>query len=136
MPGMTPRPPGKYNAVAAGSTREFDVEIDEASDEANNIQMAINARGWSFRFALSAREDVRRMLSFLHEHTGHLAFAEVPVGSFHGVPVLLVKDDEFGDRFWLRALCGGGHMVEFVLAGDHLAEFMDAVRQTVEDLET
>ena len=126
----------RYGAIAVGSTPDFDVEIDEALDESNDIEMTINTRGWSFRFALGAREDARRMFLFLREHTGRLVFSETVVGSFHGAPVLLVKDNEFGDRFWLRALCGGDQMVEFVLSGDHLSEFVDALRQAVEDLET
>ena len=69
----------------------------------NTMQMGINARAWSFRFALSSRDDVARRLSFLREHTGRLVFSELVVGSFHSAPVRLIKDDEFADRFWFRA---------------------------------
>ena len=128
-------PPQNYRAVAVGSTSRFGVEIDEAHDDANDVQMSINARGWSFRFGLSARDDAGRMLSFLREHTGRAMFSQLLVGSFHGAPVLLIKDDEFTDRFWFRA-SGAGQMVEFVLAADDLAEFTDAVAQAVDDLQS
>src|SRR6185295_15547012 len=133
MTTMSAIPPKHYGAAAVGGTRRFDVEIDEAHDDPNDVQMSVTAHSWSFRFRLSARADVPRMLSFLREHTGSLAFSELVVGSFHGASVLLVKDREFADRFWLRAH-GDGQMVEFVLAADDLTEFTDAVAQAVQDL--
>src|SRR5688572_12124337 len=110
---MSATPQKHYTAAAVGKTSRFDVEIDAAVDD-SDIQMSIGTRSWTFRFALSARDDVARILSFLREHTGRLKFSELAVGSFHGVPVRLIKDDEFADRFWIRAY-GDGVMVEFVL---------------------
>jgi hypothetical protein len=131
---MSTNPPKGYGAAAVGKTSRFDVVIDEALEDASDIQMSISTRSWSFHFALSGRDDVARMLSFLREQTGRLVFSEIAVGSFHGARVLLIKDDEFAERFWLRAH-GVGHMVEFVLAADDLLEFTDAVAQAVQDLQ-
>ena len=127
--------PKHYGLAALGKTSRFVLEIDEVLDESNDTQMSIGTRSWTFRFALSARNDVARMLSFLREHTGRLEFSEIVVGSFHDAPVRLVKDDEFADRFWIRAY-GDGPMVEFVLAADDLTEFTDAVAQAVQDLQS
>ena len=132
---MSATPPKNYGAAGVGRTTRFDVEIDEALDDPDDVQMGINARGWSLRFALFSRDDVTRILSFLREHTGRLVFSELLVGSFHGAPVRLIKDDEFGDRFWIRAY-GDRDMVEFVLVADDLAEFTDAVAQAVQDLQS
>jgi hypothetical protein len=132
---MSPNPPKNYGLAGLGCTNRFDVEIDEALDEPGDTLMSIHARSWSFQFGLAAREEVARMLSFLREHAGRLMFAELGVGSFHGAPVSLVKDDEFGDRFYLKAF-GSGHLLSFVIAGDDLAEFTDAVAQAVEDLQS
>jgi len=130
---MSATSPKQYGAAAVGRTSRFDVEIDEALRDATDLQMSIGTHSWTFRFALSARDDVARILSFLREHTGRLVFSELAVGSFNGAPVLLVKDDEFVDRFWLRAR-GVGQMVEFALAADDLVEFTEAVAQAVQDL--
>ena len=130
---MSLNPTKHYGAVAVGSTSRFDVEIDEALDDANDIQMFINARSWSFRFALSTLNHAAQLLSFLREHAGRLTFSELVLGSFHGAPVLLIKDNEFADRFWLRA-SGSGQVVELVLAGADVFEFTDAVAQAVQDL--
>ena len=126
--------PQKRYAAAVGKTSRFDVEIGAALDD-SDIQMSVSTRSWTFRFALSACDDVARILSFLREHTGRLEFSELVVGSFHDAPVRLIKDDEFADRFWLRAY-RDGPMVEFVLAADDLTEFTDAVTQAVQDLQS
>jgi hypothetical protein len=52
------------------------------------------------------------------------------VGSFLGTPVLLVKDDESPDRFFLRAFAGG-QLVEFTLAGESSRSFSAAAAQAV-----
>jgi hypothetical protein len=130
---MSTTPSKEYGVAAVGKTSRFDVVIDEALDDASDLQMSISTRSWSFRFALSARDDVARILSFLREQTGRLVFSELAVGSFQGARVFLIKDDEFGDRFWLRAR-GADHMVGFVLAADELTEFTDAIAQAVQDL--
>jgi hypothetical protein len=131
---MSPTPSKRYTAAAVGKTSRFDVEIDAALDD-SDIRMSIATRSWTFRFALSTRNDVARMLSFVREHTGRAVFSELAIGSFHGAPVRLIKDDEFADRFWLRAH-GDGQMVEFVLAADDLTEFTDAVAQVAQDLQS
>jgi hypothetical protein len=132
---MSGTPPKHYGLAGVGSAGHFDVEIDEALDDPNDVQMNISTPGWSFRFNVSARSDVPRMLSFLREQTGSLVFSELAIGSFSGGPVLLIKDSEFADRFWLRAT-GTGQMIEFVLAGRDLADFTEAVTKAVEDLES
>jgi hypothetical protein len=126
--------PKHYGVVGIGRTDRFDVEIDEALDDSNEVRMEImaKARGWLFRFALSSRDEPARILSFLQEHTGRFLFSELVVGSFHGAPVLLIKDNEFADRFWLRTT-EAGQMVQFVLAADDLNDLTDAVAQAVQE---
>jgi hypothetical protein len=131
---MSATPPEHYSTAGIGRTSRLAVEIDEALDDSGHVQMSINAPSWSFRFGLSSRDEVARILSFLREHAGRLEFSELVVGSFHGTPVRLIKDDEFADRFWIRSFADG-LMVEFVLAADDLTEFTDAVAQAVADLQ-
>jgi hypothetical protein len=132
---MSSSSPKEYGHLGGGVTSRLRIEIDEALDDPNDVLMSIEALGWSFRFALSSREDVARILAFLREHTGRLVFSELVVGSFHGHPVALIKDDEYGDRFWFRTY-GDRHMVEFTLGADVLADFTDAVSQAIDDLQS
>jgi len=132
---MSADPPKNYGLAAVGSTGRFDVEIDEVVEDASQTQMSIHTPTWSFRFSLTERSIVARILSFLREQAGRLMFSEIVVGSFCDAPVRFIKDDEFGDRFFLRAH-GEGQLVDFVLAADELREFTDAVAQAVQDLES
>src|SRR5262245_16465942 len=132
MPASRPK---HYGAAGIGSTSRFDVEIDEALDDSDDMQMCISTRGWSFRFSLSSRAHASHMLAFLREHTGSNVLSELVVGSYLGAPVLLVKDSEYANRVWLRAF-RDGEMVEFVLVADDIIEFTGAVAQAAKDLES
>jgi len=132
---MPDTPSKRYGVAAIGSAGRFDIEIDEAIDSPSEIQMGIATAEWSFRFNLSARTEVARINSFLKEQAGKTVFSESVIGSFLGAPVFLIKDDEFADRFWLRA-SAAGQVVDFVLAGDDLAEFTDALVQAARQLQS
>jgi hypothetical protein len=58
----------------------------------------------------------------------------VPFGSFHGATVRLIKDDEFADRFWLRAN-GDDQLAEFTLTAEDFSELTDTLAQVVEQLQ-
>lgn len=131
---MSAIPPKQYGSIAVGSKNRFDVEVDEAFDDPDDVQMTLTAPGWSFRFNLIDHSGVRKLRSFLQEHVGRLVFSELVVGSLHGTPVLIIKDDECADRFWIRAY-GAGQLVEFTLTAEHhLNDLTDAVSQAAECL--
>ena len=131
---MLPHAAQHYGVAAVGSAGRFTVEILEAADRPAARLMSIEAGEWSICFVLADHGETR-LLAFLLEHTGHAMFSVLTIGSFLGAPVVLIKDDEFADRFCLRAFAEG-HLLEFVLAADRLAEFTKAVAQTVQDLKS
>ena len=131
---MSPREAQHYGVAAIGSAGRFTVEILETTDNPATRLMSIEAGGWSLCFALAERGDAQA-LSFLREHAGQAVFSELVIGSFLGAPVVLIKDDEFPDRFYLRAFANG-HLLEFVLTADALTEFTDAVAQVVHNLKS
>ena len=128
----------EYGAAGVGCTSRFNVCIDEELEAPDHIQLCIDGRTWSFRFTLTSRNEAVQILSFLREHTGRLAFAERVIGAFHGASVRLIKDDEFADRFWIRAFADGGDdgMVDFVLVAEDLVDFTEAMAQAVQDLQS
>src|SRR3569623_2100245 len=113
-------------------TNSFDVEIDEAQDGSGNLQLDISAPAWAFRFNVTARQDLDHIVRFLREQMGRLVFSELVAGSFCGARVMLVKDSEFADRFWLRVF-GQGLMVECTLVGSQAAELATAIAQAAGD---
>jgi hypothetical protein len=124
---MSPREAQHYGVAAIGSAGRFTVEILETTDNPNARLMSIEAGGWSLCFALAER-GTAQVLSFLRVHAGRVVFSELAIGSFLGAPVILIKDDEFPDRFYLRVFANG-HLLEFVLTADALTEFTEAVAQ-------
>lgn len=124
---MTPNTPERFGLAAIGKAGHFTVEILE--DRAASRLMSIEADGWSFSFALSER-DPTVILTHLR---GGSELSELRIGVFLGAPVILIRDDEFGDRYFLRTF-KDGHVLDFVLVADQLSQFTDAVRQALDDL--
>jgi hypothetical protein len=122
-----------YGVAATGTAGRFVIEILEIADGTAASLMSIEAGAWSLCFALDDDGNTAQILSFLREHTGRVRFSELVIGSFFDAPMVLIKDSEFPDRFWLRAFADG-HLLEFVLAADTLTEFTDALAQVVHDL--
>src|SRR5262245_48203230 len=123
----------KFGVAALGVQGIFTVEVLEGPPD--RWWLCIDSPVWCFNFELARPAGVRQLSEFLGKHLDQAGFAELAIGSFHGAVVWMVKDDEFPDRFFLRA-GGGGPLVEFTLAGEDIRAFVGAVSQTVEDLET
>ena len=124
---MTRNPLQQYGLVAMGTAGQFAVEILE--NRAASRLLSIEANDWSFSFSLG-EHDPANMLAHLR---GHGSSSELNVGAFCGAPVMLIKDNEFSDRYFLRAV-SDGDLLEFVLSADGLVQFTDALAQAVHDL--
>lgn len=124
---MIPNPPQNYGLAAIGRVERFTVEILETS--AGSHVLSIESDTWSFSFALNEHTPAE-ILAHLR---GSGATGELRVGIFLGAPVLLIRDEEFSDRFFLRFF-RDGDVLDFVLAADLLAQFTDAMAQAVHDL--
>lgn len=125
MPDKSPKP--HYGLAAIGKAGRFTVEILEDGNACR--LMSIETDSWSFSFALG-EDDLARILTHLQ---GRREVAELRIGVFLGAPVVLIQDDEFSDRYFLRTF-KDGHLLEFVLAADTLKQFTEAVTQAIEDL--
>lgn len=121
-----------YGLAALGKTGVFTVELLNGS--AGELLLSVESPAWDFCFELASRATPGALSVFLGSQLGRTEFAELPLGSFGGVSVRLVKDDEFEDRFFLRA-SGGGSSVEFTLVGAGVRDFTSAVRQAAEEFD-
>ena len=119
--------PEHYGVLAIGRSGRFTVEILEA--RAGARLMSIEADGWSLTFALNEH----RLADILTHLRGGGQSAKLQAGIFLGAPVILIRDNEFSDRYFLRAY-KEGHLLEFVLAAEQLAQFTAAVAQACHDL--
>jgi hypothetical protein len=115
-----------FGVAALGKAGTFTVEA--LSQPHGGWLLSVESPAWCFDFALACPAAVGELAAFLRSHAGRIGFAELAVGSFGGACVRVVKDDEFADRFFLRA-AGGGSLVEFILAGPAAQEFAAAVAE-------
>jgi len=122
-----------FGVAGIGKAGRFLIEILEWVDATSAHLLSIETPDWYFCFTLPGIDACAKASSFIQEQTGRLVWTELVVGSFSGAPVLLVKDDEYPDRFYIRA-SADGELLEFPLAGDVLAEFTDALGQAIRDL--
>ena len=113
-----------YGLAAPGTAGAFTVEVLSRPD--GGWLLSVESPAWCFDFALAHPGSVGELAAFLRSHAGREEFAELLVGSLGGVAVRAVKDDEFADRFFLRA-AGSGSLVEFTLVGGASHEFAAAV---------
>ena len=125
---MTPNTPEQYGLAAIGKAGQFTVEVLETS--AASYLMAIEAGSWSLSFALSSEDDLKKILTHLR---GNCKSSKLSAGLFLGAPVILIKDDEFSERYFLGA-SKDGHVLDVVLAADGLAQFTGAVARALDDL--
>jgi hypothetical protein len=113
-----------YGLAAPGTAGAFTVEVLSRPD--GGWLLSVESPAWCFDFALAHPDTVGALAAFLRAHAGRAEFAELVVGSLGAMAVRVVKDDEFEDRFFIRA-AGGGPLVEFTLVGGAAHEFTAAV---------
>ncbi len=115
-----------FGLAALGKAGAFTVEVLSRPD--GGWLLSVASPDWCFDFALTSPVAVGELAAFFRLHTGQTGFSELVIGSFDGAVVRMVKDDEFADRFFLRAV-GVGSLVEFTLAGAAAQEFAAAVAE-------
>ncbi|MDB5335263.1 MAG: hypothetical protein JWN70_882 [Planctomycetaceae bacterium] len=113
-----------FGLAALGTSGDFTVEVLCRSDD--EYFLSVESRLWSFGFQLVDRSTVHQLGVFLRTHAGRTAFADLVVGDFGGEMVRIIKDDEFPDRFFLRA-AGGGALIDFTFINGSADDFAVAV---------
>lgn len=115
-----------FGLAASGKGGGFTVEV--LSRPTDGWSLSVESPVWCVEFELTTPGTVGELAAFLRSHAGRAGFAELVVGMLGGMTVRMVKDDEFTDRFFLRA-AGGGMLVEFTLAGGIEGDFAQAVAE-------
>ena len=118
--------------AASGKGGGFTVEV--LSRPAGGWSLSVESPAWCVEFELAAPGTVGELAAFLRSHAGRAGFAELAVGTLGGLTVRVVKDDEFADRFFLRA-AGGGLLVEFTLADGIECDFAQAVAEAAAEFD-
>ena len=95
--------------------------------------LQLSGPGWQFGITIDAPSAVSTAADFIDSVADQEEFAEHRLGLFQSADVVLVKDSEFADRFWLRAR-GAGQMIEVAVQGHATVALQRAMRQLAEDL--
>lgn len=129
---------------AIGSSGGWEVAIDEETSGTTQKWFAqIEGRSVYLYFAVESPSVIDRMLDFvtkqstdkngLHGSTAQRV-AEIALGISKDEPVLLIRDDEFSDRFFLVAQTKKKLVIRVTIGGKDLNSLVKALRQAKEDL--
>ena len=76
---------------------------------------------------------IRKFADFVDRNIGKRKYEEESIGVFSGCAVSIVKDDEYEDRFFLRAR-GAGSCFDLTFAGDETIALSAALKSLVAEL--
>jgi hypothetical protein len=116
---------------ANGSSGRWDVAIDVTTTGPDRWFLQIDGPSVSFYFEIPSLDVVGRMAHLLTSRDGN---GSLVVSKGKDVPVTLVKDDEYRDRFFLIVGPSASPTVRFTLSGSDAEMVADALRQVGEDI--
>ena len=129
--------------TAFGSADSWEVAIDETTSGATQKWFAqIEGHSVYLYFAVQSPRVIDKMLDFLTTSVGKgvqgstaQPNAEIAIGNSKEEPVILVRDEEFSDRYFLVAETKKKLVVRVTIGGKDLNSLVTALRQAKEDLE-
>jgi len=123
----------RWGLAAFGRHGSIETHLHEPIGHEGPWQLQIRGKDWEVIFDVIGANAARELAAFVRKHAGGNEFAEYRVGSFRAVDVLVVKDSEFADRFWLR-IRGGTLLVELTIQAEDAVSFGKALESLVADL--
>lgn len=124
---------GSFGLLANGSSGPWEIAIDESLSGSDRWFAQIEGPVVSFSFEIPSLNVIGKMVDFLSSLMPRNE--SLSIGKDKKVPIILVKDDEYKDRFFLVVGSMASPMVRFVIAGKDVMNIADALRQVQEDLE-
>jgi hypothetical protein len=135
---------GSIGLTAIGSSGAWEIAIDQTTAGTVRWFAQIEGPAVSLYFEIPSLEVIDRTLEFLTRFRSIIPGKNAAQAAADGTLVLgtskfpcveLVRDDEFGDRYFLVLEPKRGLVVRFTVTGDDLTHLIDALRQAKEDLE-
>lgn len=129
--------------LASGSCGRWEIDIDEALSGPDRWWMQIEGPSASLSFEVSSLDVIGKMARLLaprsaatRRRTNGSAkrAAEFELRGTGSLPVKLLKDDEFDDRFFFVVSQRDNLTVRLVLAGTDASDIVEALRQIKEEL--
>lgn len=126
--------------LAAGSAGSWNIEIDETTAGPDRWFIQIEGPSVQLYFQIPATDGVRKMFRFLTRSRADRAGStgangSLAIGMDRRASVMLVRDDEFGDRYFLLVGPENDPVVRLTLAGEDLQQITSALREACEDMD-
>lgn len=129
--------------LATGSCGGWRIDLDEATSGPDRWFLQVEGPTAYFYFEIPSSGVIDEIDRFLTSRppaggrrTGSDAQSdwELVIGADPQSPVLLLRDDEFNDRFFLRIGCADSLCVRYTLQGEDVKSVAAALEQVREDL--
>ncbi len=128
--------------LANGSCGGWEVSVDETISGPNRWFVEIEGPAVSCSFEVPSPNTVLKALEFLQGGKSHEGLGNGPankegsleIGGHPNVPVTLIRDDEYTDRYFL-VIRPDTALARLSIAGQDLKDLTEALRQAVEDIE-
>jgi len=128
--------------MANGSSGQWEVSVDETTSGPDRWFLQIEGPTCYFSIEIPTPAMVQKVFEFLGEHnaSGNLvsSVTETPtsltIGNSKGSPVILTKDDEYTDRYFLLFGQKDAH-ARFTIADQDLKAITEALRQAIDDID-
>lgn len=132
-----------FGLMANGASGGWEVAVDETTKGPDRWFVQIEGPSIYVSFEVSSPEMISKALDFLggcsSSTVPHARFSaekgSLVLGQRRDTPVILVRDDEYKDRYFLVMGQEADAVVRFIISGKESKDIQEALRQAVEDLE-
>ena len=128
--------------LANGSSGPWEFSVDETISGTERWFAQIEGPSAYVYFEIPSPSIVREAVEFLapsrdlkpESHFSSRPHDTLSISKAGGVPVSLVRDDEYEDRYFMVVGPGDSPVVRFTFAGEDLRNLVEALRQAEQDI--
>jgi hypothetical protein len=129
--------------MANGSSGGWEVSVDETTKGPERWFVQLEGPSIYFSFEIPSPEMIATALDFLEGHPSpkgtHSQFSagngSLILGNHRQRPLILVRDDEYKDRYFLMVGEEADVFVRYTISGQDFMDIREALRQALEDIE-
>jgi hypothetical protein len=128
--------PATYGLLANGTSGSWTIEVDGSAADPERLFLGIDGPLTSFSFEIPAISTIDHILRFLRPDPPSQAStsSRFVLGGDSYLPVSLIRDDEFDDRFFLIVGPADKPAVRYTISGSDLNCLVTALEQVRDDL--
>ena len=122
-----------WGLMALGVSGSWQVDLNERLTGEDAWQLTVNGPLLYLGINIAKPSIVAEILGFFEATAGMCEYSEFAAGMCLGQPLIVAKDEEFADRYFVY-MSGAETTCRFTLFGADLAHLRDALRQVLADI--